>query len=415
MATEVESPQVEQVEVVKPEEEVKPDGNHVEENKPEGGEEANEKPKEPEAEAGEGEAKKEENGTAPPKLKLHQPPPGPNVPNFLPSCLCVETYLRMNKIPYENVYATKLTANKVKMPYIEYQGDKVQDAKFCIKFINKKFEVDPDSHLTPEQKAVCHAFQTMVDENTYWSLVYYRWVDNYNETKKYYENMAPIMSSLRPKLDQNKCIKCMEAHGIGKHSKEEIYCIAEDDLRSISHFLGDKEFFMGEHPCTIDCSMFGILANFVYGAAGCPQEKLIREELKNLGDFCDRMKLNYWLDYGDICSEEYVEGFKPKSRFSMKKKKKTKTSEAKEGEASAEQKDGEEEKNGEEAGKKEDEEETKPEEGAKAEGEAVTEEEAKPEEEEKKDEESPSEPAEEVAAAEASPSEEKTEEKPAEE
>lgn len=409
MATEVEAPPAEQPEVVKSEEEVKTEENHVEENKPEGGEEANEKPKE--AETVEGEAKKEENGTAPPKLKLHQPPPGPNVPNSLPSCLSLETYLRMTKIPYENVYATKLTANKVKMPCIEYQGDKVQDAKFCIKYINKKFEVDPDSDLTCEQKAVCHAFQTMVDENTYWSLVYYRWVDNYHETKKYYDNMAPIMSSLRPKLDQNKCIKCMEAHGIGKHSKEEIYCIAEADLRSISSFLGDKEFFMGSDPTTIDCTMFGLLANFVYGAPGSPQDKLIQEELKNLVDFCDRMKLNYWLDYGEVCSEEHVEELKPKSRLSFRKKKKAKTSESKEGEGSGEQKEGE--KSADEGEKKEGEEaESKPEEGAKAEGEAA--EGAKPEpEEEKKDEKDGKEAA--AAEPEASPSEEKTEEKPAEE
>ena len=418
MATEVEAPPTEQPEIVKSEEEVKTEENHVEENKaPEGGEEANEKPKEAEVETVEGEAKKEENGTAPPKLILHQPPPGPNVPSTLPSCLALETYLRMTKIPYENVYAQKVGGNKVKMPCIEYQGDKVQDAKFCIKYINKKFEVNPDSPLTPEQKAICHAFQTMVEENTYWSLAYYRWVDNYQETKKSYDNMAPIMSSVLPKLDKNKCIKCMEAHGIGKHSKEEIYGIAEDDLRSISALLGDKEFFMGSEPTTIDCTMFGLLANFVYGASGCPQDKLIQEELKNLVDFCDRMKLNYWLDYSDICSEEHVEELKPKSRLSFKKKKKTKTAEAKEGEGTSEKKEGE--KSAEDEEKKEGEEaeaESKPEEGAKAEGETTGDDKPadEPAEEEKKEEEKA---GEEAAAAEpeASPSEEKTEDKPAEE
>lgn len=406
MATEVETPLAEQPEVVKSEEEEKVEENHVEEKKTEGEEEASDKPKDGEVVE---EAKKEENGTAPPKLKLHQPAPAPNVPCSLPTCLSLETYLRMNKIPYENAYASTLTANKVKMPCIEYQGDKVQDVRFCIQYINKKFDVDPDASLTAEQKAICHAFQAMVEENTYWSLVYYRWVDNYQETKKYYENMAPLVSSFRSKMDKNKCIKCMEAHGIGKHTKEEVYSIAESDLESISALLGDKEFFMGSDPTTIDCTMFGLLANLVYGAPGSPQEKLIQEKLKNLVDFCDRMKLNFWLDYGEICSADNVEEFKPRSilRKSQKKEnKKEGKKEKKEGEATTEQKEGE--KTEEEPDKKE-EAETKPDESA--EGEAADD--AKPEE---KDEEKEK-PSEEAAEKEpqTSPSEEQTEQKPAEE
>lgn len=409
MSAEVETPQPEQPEVVKSEEEVKVEENHVEENKTDGVEEASDKPKDGEVAE---EAKKEENGTTPPKLKLHQHGPTPNVPCTLPSCLALETYLRMNKVPYENVYltSTKYTTNKVKMPFIEYQGDKVQDAKFCIQYINKKFEVDPDKILTEEQKAICHAFQVMADENTYWSLAYYRWVDNFQDTKKYYDNLGPIVKNVRPKMDQSKCVKCMEGHGIGKHTKEEIYSIAESDLRSVSLLLGDKEFFMGSEPTTIDCTMFGLLASFVYGAKGSPQEKLIQEELKNLVDFCDRMKRDFWLDWGEICSEEHVEEFKPKSRLSVKRKTPKKTQEVKEGEGGTEQKEGE--KSGEEAEAKEGEEaETKAEESAK--GEAADDAKPSEEDEEKKEEK----PDDEAAAepAESSPSEEQTEEKPAEE
>jgi len=409
MSAEVETPPVEQPEVVKSEEEAKVEENHVEENKPEEGEEASDKPKDGEVAE---EAKKEENGTTPPKLKLHQPGPSPNVPSSLPSCLAMETYLRMNKIPYENVYVTntKYSTNKVKMPFIEYQGDKVQDAKFCIQYINKKFEVDPDKSLTAEQKAICHAFQVMADENTYWCLAYYRWVDNFQDTKKYYNNLSPIVKNVKPKMDQSKCIKCMEGHGIGKHTKEEIYSIAEFDLRSINSLLGDKEFFMGSEPTTIDCTMFGLLANFVYDAQGSPQEKLMREELKPLVDFCDRMKLDFWMDWNDVCSEEHVEEFKPKGRLSVKKKK-VKTQEAKEDKGTTEQKD--EGKSGDDADTKDGEEaESKPEESAKGEAD----DDAKPsEEDEEKKEEKTGDEAAAAAEPEASPSEEKTEEKPAEE
>ncbi|XP_032240508.2 failed axon connections homolog isoform X2 [Nematostella vectensis] len=401
MATEVESTPVAEEAAPAEVEPSKPEENHVEENKPTEETQSAEKIED----AVEGE-KKEENGSLPPKVILHQHPPGPTIPGFLPNSLKLETYLRMVKIPYENFYESKLGSSKEKVPFIEYQGDKVQDTNFCIKYLNKKFNVDPDAHLSAEQKAMCHAIQAMAEENTYWSLAYYRWVDNYQETKKYYSNLAPVYKDLRPKLDQNKCIKCMQAHGIGKHTKEEIYAIAEEDLRAMSALLGEKEFFMDSEPCTLDCTMFGLLACFVYGTEESPQNKLIREELKNLADFCDRMKLNYWLDWGDICSEEHFEEFKPKSRLSFKKKgKRTKSNadqkegeegEKEEGEKKEEEvkEEGAEKKEGDDAENAE----SPAEDGAKPaeEGEGGKSEEAKPTEDEAKDtpaaEEKPAEP-----------------------
>jgi len=375
----------------------KPEENHVEENKP-----ADESQSAEKIDAVvDGESKKEENGSVPPKVILHQHPPCNNIPSFLPASLKLETYLRMHKIPYENKYVHKLGSDKVKLPFIEYQGDKVQDANFCIKYLNNKFNLTPDAHLSEEQRAVAHAFSTMAEENTYWSLAYYRWVDNFNETKKYYSNLAPVVKDVRPKLDQNKCIKCMQAHGIGKHTKDEIYGIAEADLRSMSSFLGEKEFFMDSEPSIIDCTMFGLLASIVYGAPESPQAKLLQEEMQNLVKFCDNMKLNYWLDWGEICNEENLEEFKPKSRLSFKnKKKKAKTAEGKEGE-SAEKEEGE-EKAGEEKKEEEKEagatEEAAPEQEGAASGETPKEDEgAKAEESEKeaeptKEEEKPAEP-----------------------
>ena len=39
--------------------------------------------------------------------------------------------------------------------------------KFCFKIL----DVDLNSHLTAEQKAIGRAFQTLVEDNLYWSVV----------------------------------------------------------------------------------------------------------------------------------------------------------------------------------------------------------------------------------------------------
>lgn len=300
----------------------------------------------------------------------------------------------MLKIPYENVYKP---GTDQKLPYIEYQGEtKKHD---LIGFLNSKFEADPDANLNEMDKACSRAFQTMVEENTFWSLMYYRWVDNFAETKKYFKGLDVVRKNVRPKLDQGKCVKCLEAHEIGKHNKEEIYAIGEKDLRALSAFLGDKEFFMGSDPTTIDCTMFGLLSCLLHTAENSPLAKVVKEDLKNLVDFCDRMKLNFWLDWNDLSSEEQVEETRPKSRLSVKKKKRTKSqepaAESKEGQASADQ-ETEEKKEGEGEEKKEEEpvvngdatEEAAAEEPKEQAEESKEEEETK-ESEEKKEEETP--------------------------
>lgn len=397
MATEVESPPVvdagaDQPET-KPEEVAKADENHVEEKQDDQAAADENKPAEGEANAvAEGE-KKEEESPAPPKVLLYQHPPWNYIPSPLPACLKVETYCRLMKIPYQNAYKS---GTDQKLPYLEYQGETKKHN--LINYLNSKFEVDADANLSEKDKACSRAFQSMAEENTFWSLMYYRWVDNFAETKKYFKGLDVVRKNVRPKLDQGKCVKCLEAHEIGKHNKDEIYAIGEQDLRAMSAFLDDKEFFMGSEPTTIDCTMFGLLSCLLHTADNSPLAKVVREELKNLVDFCDRMKLNYWLDWNELCSEEQVEETRPKSRLSVKKKKRTKstepTGEAKEGEASGE-KEGEEKKEGEGESNEAGEGAAEGGESAEAAGEepkeqaeAAKEEEAK-ESEEKKEEETP--------------------------
>ncbi|XP_068742904.1 failed axon connections-like [Montipora capricornis] len=388
MATEVESPALEpapeEVET-KPEGEAKPEENHVEEKQDEQTDQATDENKaaEPDANAVNDSAKPEENGTSQPKVLIYQHPPWNNIPSPLPACIKIETYCRLMKIPYENVFKA---GTDQKLPYIEYQGETKKHN--LISFLNSKFEVDADASLTDKDKALSRAFQCMVEENTFWSLMYYRWVDNFAETKKYFKGLDVVRKNVRPKLDQGKCVKCLEAHEIGKNNKDDIYAIGVQDLKAISAFLDDKEFFLGSEPSTIDCTLFGLLSCLLNTAENSPLTKVVTEDLKNLVNLYDRMKLNYWLDWNELCSEEQVEETRPKSRLSVKKKRRTKPTEPAAEEKGAEvsaEKEGEEKK----------EEESKPEEAAAAEGgesaQATTEEPKEQAEaaEEKKDEETP--------------------------
>ena len=108
------------------------------------------------------EEKKEE---GPPKVMLHQFPPAANLPSMSPFCLKLETFLRMNKIPYENVHSVKV-GKKGKMPWIEYKGERIPDSNFIIDHLNKTFEIDMDKDLGKSEKAQARALKVMLEENT---------------------------------------------------------------------------------------------------------------------------------------------------------------------------------------------------------------------------------------------------------
>lgn len=276
----------------------------------------------------------------PPKVILHQLPPVKEIVSRSPQCLALETYLKMSDIPYMNEYEEKAQdvtkENKGKIPYIVYKGSKAEGLKNCIDFLEKEFEIETDKHLSPTDEAVVHAFRTMIEESTHWSLMYYRWIDNYGESKKVFSKLPPVLNVVSPKMFQNKCKKSIESHLIGRYNREELYNIAEQDLNALSAFLGDKAFFLGEQPSSFDAVAFGLLANFEYGSVGSPQQSLINEKLANLHDFDERMKGKYWSDWEEICgAEKLQEKTKPSlvKRLSFRGNKKAKKT-AKEGEKS---------------------------------------------------------------------------------
>lgn len=262
-----------------------------------------------------------------PKVILHQFPPGRNVPSLSHFCLKLETFLRMNKIPYENQYGYKM-GKKGKLPWIEYQGERKQDSNIIIDYLKEKFDVVTDKDLTDDQHALARALQVMVEENTYTVLLYNRWIDNFNEFKKI---MSPqtgggIGFSVSMKMFQRKTRSNLEGHGMGRHTKDEVYSIGKKDLAALSQLLGEKEFILGSNPSSYDCSFFGLLANIISSGLESPLSQFIQENAKNLIQYCERMKELYWQDWADMILGEKAEPALKKG-FSFRKKK-TKTPKA---------------------------------------------------------------------------------------
>ena len=110
---------------------------------------------------------------------------------------------------------------------------------------------------------------------------------------------------------QRRVKKDLWSHGMGRHSEQELYGIAERDLLAVSEILGQKKFLFGEKPCLADAAVFA----FVCGATWeCPQspfaELTAKTKAQNLQRHAQRMKELYFPDWDDIISK------KPKSAWS---------------------------------------------------------------------------------------------------
>ena len=59
-------------------------------------------------------------------------------------------------------------SSKKKTPFITFNGMEIADSQFCIEYLNDKFNMDLNKHLSDEERSIARAFQKMAEENLYW-------------------------------------------------------------------------------------------------------------------------------------------------------------------------------------------------------------------------------------------------------
>ncbi len=184
-----------------------------------------------------------------------------------PFVLKLETYMRLAGVEYKTTETMDPTkAPKKKLPYIR-DGDKtIADSSFCITYLKEKYGDPLGKNLSAEQHAIGHAVKTMLEERTYWVMVNHRWMDADNQIiiRDAWFGMipAPIRGFIFGKIVKDMK-KGMFAHGIGRHTDEEIFALGLSDLKAFEDVLGDKPYLLGDSPSEYDATGYGFLANFM--------------------------------------------------------------------------------------------------------------------------------------------------------
>jgi glutathione S-transferase len=236
-----------------------------------------------------------------------------NIPSPSPFCLKVETWLRMAGIKYENVdHKLKFRSNKGQLPFVELNGEEIADSAGIIKDVGRHFNADLDSHLTAEQRSVAHATISMLENHFHWVDVWWRSKNPDAMIQAYKLDLQNFTGSKLPEAllkcvyrftSKRKGLKKVRAIGISVHTPEEIIQMGKDDLQVLTEMLGEKAFFFGDEPTTLDIVVFSNVAQLVVVGKEVdhPLRDWLLENGKNLVQHFDKFKEKYFPDWEEMC------------------------------------------------------------------------------------------------------------------
>ncbi|MEE2691578.1 MAG: glutathione S-transferase family protein [Pseudomonadota bacterium] len=214
------------------------------------------------------------------------------LPDPSPFVTKTETQLKMAGLAYTARFDGRARAPKGKIPFIEDNGELVADSTFIRRHIEKKYDFDFDEGLSPSKRAAAWALERMLEDHLYWAMLYFRWADYEN----FWAGPAAFFKGAPEeavKQARESAVEKTRAHGIGRHSPEEVASLGCESLDALSELLGDGPYLFGDRPCGTDATAFAMTAGVL-----CPLfDSGLRdaaERLPNLKRYRDRMMKRYY-------------------------------------------------------------------------------------------------------------------------
>ena len=205
-------------------------------------------------------------------IKLHKFGEAWGLADPSPFCLKLESFLREAKIDYEVVpfdpRQSFRRAPKGKIPFIEDEdGTLIGDSTLIIGRLSQRRGIDLDAPLDERAKAVSHAFRRMLDEHFYWVGVYARWCDEPGWSMirgRFFARMPAWVRPVATAIAKRGMSRALQAQGVGRHAREEIYKLGTADMRALSDLLGDNRWFFGtDEPTLLDLWAHAFVAEIV--------------------------------------------------------------------------------------------------------------------------------------------------------
>ncbi|MCF6301707.1 MAG: glutathione S-transferase family protein [Devosiaceae bacterium] len=196
--------------------------------------------------------------------------------------------MQMSGLAYKIKAGDSRKAPKKKLPVL-IDGDKtIPDSTHIQAYLESEKGVDFDSWMSLEQLAIAQSFRCLCEDHLYWVGVYVRWVENADFTKsEFFGSLPALMRSFVFNMVQKQVLVSLQGQGMGRHTPDEIHTFGATDIKAISDYLGNKDFFFGDKPGSIDAVIFAALINNLVPKIARLPEGSVKSHA-NLVAYCER-------------------------------------------------------------------------------------------------------------------------------
>lgn len=230
------------------------------------------------------------------------------VVNLSPYAIKVETWCRMNNVPYEIVETSRFSSKEGQIPWMMLDGEETADSSAIINKLRVYFNVETKERNI-QQRGIERAISRMLDESFSVLYFWYRYHFQSEEFYKYFNvTTAPkyIRSYIQKQIGKGLAKK---AHymGFSRYGVDATILHGERDLLALEGILGDQPFFLGDNASDIDATVFCHLTQVMYPDMPYPWKEFINNTCPKLKDFMKRMEHRYWPDWDSLVSDGIFE------------------------------------------------------------------------------------------------------------
>lgn len=227
------------------------------------------------------------------KMKLHLFQKTKNCVDLNPYGMKVDTFMKLNKLSYAVVYdLSSENAPRHELPFIEDGNNIIDDSSRILEYLSKKFSITMDDDLDPAEQALSLCVKRLLEDHTYPIILYSRMIDpKCSVTFKSYLKKdsatynEEILNKAMPKI-----IKKLHYCGLGNLSKDEVYALGIENLKTVSQLLGDKTYFLGDKLHTIDTVIYAFLENIQQVPLKSALNDYLEQD-KRLTAYCSRISM----------------------------------------------------------------------------------------------------------------------------
>ncbi|WP_084420241.1 glutathione S-transferase family protein [Henriciella litoralis] len=216
-------------------------------------------------------------------------------PSPSPYVMKSDIQLQMLGIEFDRAIADLDSVSKHKAPYVEDDGEIIQDSNFIRAHFEKKLGKSLMDGLTPQQQAQSWAFERMAEGHLGAVMAGERWMidENFKKGPAMFFMGAPeamreqIMKETRDGIRASRY-----GSGIGRYSRDEQLQLAAWDIAAIAAQLDDQLFLFGDGPTVADASVSAMLISTATPYFDTPLGGIVKEH-GNLAGYMQRMSEKY--------------------------------------------------------------------------------------------------------------------------